>query len=75
MVLTEKQQNEFETAARPLIEWLNKNCHPHVTAIIGPGRAELLDESMYTKLTREFIRYQLRLGQKLERELNGKCQK
>ena len=43
MILTEQQQQELETASRPLIEWLNKNCHPHVTAIVEPGRVELME--------------------------------
>jgi hypothetical protein len=43
MVLTEQQQKELESVSRPLIEWLNKNCHPHVTAIVEPGRVELLE--------------------------------
>jgi hypothetical protein len=41
MILNELQRHEFEQAARPLIKWLNDNCHPHVTAIIEPTRAEL----------------------------------
>lgn len=43
MTLTEQQQNEFETAAQPLIEWLNKNCDPMVTAIVQPAHIELLE--------------------------------
>ncbi|MDP2158955.1 MAG: hypothetical protein Q8K02_00595 [Flavobacterium sp.] len=43
MILTKQQQKELETVARPLIEWLNKNCHPHVTAIVNPARVELLE--------------------------------
>lgn len=34
---------EFEKVARPLIKWLNENYHPHVTAIITPTSAELLE--------------------------------
>ena len=41
MVLTNEQKESFEKAARPLIEWLCKNCHPHVTVIVEPGSAEL----------------------------------
>ena len=41
MVLTDEQRKSFEVAARPMIEWLCKNCHPHVTAIVEPGSAEL----------------------------------
>lgn len=34
---------EFETVARPLIKWLCKNQHPHVTAIITPTSCELME--------------------------------
>jgi hypothetical protein len=43
MTLTEQQQKELELSSRPLIEWLNKNCHPHVTAIVEPDRVELVE--------------------------------
>jgi len=43
MILNEQQLKEFEAAARPLIEWLNKNCHPHVVAIVEPGRVKLTE--------------------------------
>ena len=43
MILNLDQQKDFETAARPLIKWLNENCHPHVVAIVEPGRAELTE--------------------------------
>ena len=32
MTITEKQQEEMLEAAKPLIRWLNENCHPHCTA-------------------------------------------
>ena len=43
MILNKQQQIEFETVARPLIEWLNKNCHPHVAVIVKPGSVELTE--------------------------------
>jgi len=43
MVLSEKQRLEFGEAARPLIKWLCKNCHPHVRAIVDHGRTELVE--------------------------------
>ena len=33
----------FEEAARPLIKWLCDNHHPHVTVIVTPTSAELLE--------------------------------
>ena len=55
MTLTKEQTNEFESAAEPLIEWLNENCHPHVKAIVGPGSAELL-ETMCFRINEDYIK-------------------
>ena len=33
---------EFETAARPLIKWLNENCNPHSKVIVTTTDAELV---------------------------------
>ena len=43
MKLTEAQKEEFEKLSRPLIKWLNDNCHPHVTVILTPDRVELME--------------------------------
>jgi len=43
MILNKQQRIEFEEASRPLIKWLNENCHPHVIAIIEPNRAQLTE--------------------------------
>ena len=43
MILNEKQKREFEAVSRPLIKWLNDNCHPHVSVIIDSSHAELLE--------------------------------
>lgn len=43
MILTEKQRQQFEEAAKPLVKWINNNCHPHVKVIVEPAGAELLD--------------------------------
>ena len=37
------RQKTFEEAARPLIEWLCANVHPHHVAIVTPTGAELLE--------------------------------
>ena len=42
-MLNASQQDELEILSRPLIKWLNDNCHPHVTIIIDTTRAELLE--------------------------------
>ena len=41
MILTPEQRESFITAARPMIEWLNNNCNPHVTVQTDCSRAEL----------------------------------
>ena len=38
---TSGQQKEFEKITRPLIKWLNDNCHPHVHVVIDNSTAEL----------------------------------
>lgn len=54
MILNEQQCKEFEAEARPLIEWLNNNCHPHVIAIIDPACA-ILTESVYSVPIEDYI--------------------
>ena len=39
---SQKQRDEFEKLARPLIKFLNDNFSPHTTIIISPVNAELL---------------------------------
>ena len=41
MILSEEQKKEFEAIVRPLIKWLNDNCHPHVTVVADCSHAEL----------------------------------
>jgi len=41
MILSKDQEKEFENLTRPVIEWLNKNYHPHVSVTICSTRAEL----------------------------------
>lgn len=41
MILTEKQRKSYEEAVRPIIKWLNDNCHPHVTVVADCSHAEL----------------------------------
>lgn len=37
---------EFETLARPLIEWLNRNYNPHASIHITPDSAEVAEGSL-----------------------------
>jgi len=43
MILTDQQRSEFDTICRPLLKFLCDNCHPHVSVIITPTNAELLE--------------------------------
>jgi hypothetical protein len=54
-MLTEQQQKDFDAVTRPVIEWLNKNCHPHTTVIVEPTRAEL-SEGVFAFNTNEYVR-------------------
>lgn len=54
-VVSPVQQAEFETLTRPLIRWLNDNWHPHVTVVITPTRAELL-EGLVAFTTTDYVR-------------------
>lgn len=55
MILTDQQRVDFEAVTRPVIEWLNANCHPHVSAVIEPTRAELL-EGVCSYPTMDYVR-------------------
>jgi hypothetical protein len=48
MFLTDIQRIEFEKTARPMIKWLNDNCHPHVAVTITPVDARLFEGSFST---------------------------
>ena len=41
--MTEEQGKEFEAITRPVIAWLNNNCHPHVPVLIDPTSAVLYE--------------------------------
>jgi len=55
MTLTEQQRRDFEAVTRPVIKWLNDNCHPHVSAVIEPPRAEL-SEGVCAYPTTDYVR-------------------
>jgi len=46
----------FEEAARPLIKWLNENYHPHVTVIVTPTSAELLEGLQSTGQIMDYVK-------------------
>ena len=43
MILNEEQRKEFEEIARPMLKFLNDNCHPHVTVEITATTAQLFE--------------------------------
>lgn len=55
MNISEEQRAEFERIAKPVIEWMNNNCHPHTTVVITTTTAEL-SEGIATVYTEEFIK-------------------
>jgi len=55
MVLTPEQRKEFETVTRPVIEFLNNNCHPNVSVTVDCTRAEL-SEGVCSFHTEDYLR-------------------
>ena len=52
---SEEQRKAFESAARPLLRYLNDNHHPHMTAIVTQTTAELVEGQM-AFMTEEYIK-------------------
>lgn len=42
MILSEEKIKEFNEASKTLVEWMQKNCDPHATAIVAQTSAELV---------------------------------
>ena len=55
MIFKEKQRKDFEKAARPLMEFLSDNCHPHVTVIVDYSRA-FLSEGVVSFVTDDYVK-------------------
>lgn len=55
MILSEEKRAEFEEAAKPLIKWLNDNCHPHVTVVTTTTTSEL-SEGVASIVTHEYVK-------------------
>lgn len=55
MKLTEEQCRALEDAAKPLVAWLNNNCHPHVKVIVETNGCELV-EGVASRRILEFIK-------------------
>lgn len=54
-MISMERQDEFEAAARPLVKWLNDNCHPHVTVIVENDGAQLF-EGICSFRTQDYIK-------------------
>lgn len=54
MILKKEQTDEMLEAAKPLIKWLNDNCHPHTKIIVEADSAELV-EGVASVKTDEYI--------------------
>lgn len=53
--MTDEQKQQFEAKAKDMMDWLCANGHPHMTIIITPTSAELLEGSIGIQTT-EFVR-------------------
>jgi hypothetical protein len=53
-MITKEQQIKLEEIAKPVVKWLNDNCHPHVTVIITPSHVNLL-ETLFSFPVEEYI--------------------
>lgn len=55
MNVTEEQRQSLLEASKPLIKWLNDNCHPHCQATVDCDTV-VLTEGLATAKTTEFIK-------------------
>ena len=55
MTITKKQMNEMLEMAKPLIKWINENCHPHCECIVDMTTVKLV-EGVAANKTDEFIK-------------------
>lgn len=51
----EELRKEFESVTRPVIEWLNANYHPHVSVMLDPTSAKLVEDCMCYQ-THDYLR-------------------
>lgn len=55
MIFTQEQREEFEKVSRPLIEFMNDNCHPHVHTVVDCTHAEI-SEGVCSFVTNEYVK-------------------
>ncbi len=49
------KQRELDVLARPLVEWLNKNWHPHCTLVIKPDGYEFSEGVIGVQIPDYFV--------------------
>lgn len=49
------KRKSFEDVVKPVMKWLNDNCHPHMIAVIDPTNAQLF-EGQISVNTFEFVK-------------------
>jgi len=55
VIITKEQTKEMLDAARPLLKWINENCHPHHTILVTTTTVEVV-EGIALESTNEFLR-------------------
>jgi len=55
MTITNEQRLEMLEAAKPLIKWMNENCHPHCSAAVCQTQVELT-EGIAVASTLEYVK-------------------
>lgn len=55
MILDKEKIKEFHEISKPLVKFLNDNCHPHVTVITDSTSSQLF-EGICNMYTEEFIK-------------------
>ena len=55
MIVTEEQRQSMLEASKPLMQWMNENCHPHCTAHVDCNTVELT-EGVAMNRTNEFLK-------------------
>jgi len=55
MTIKKEQQTKMLETAKPIIRWLNENCHPHCEIRVSQNSVELV-EGVAMELTDEFLK-------------------
>lgn len=56
VIENEQLAASFEAAARPLMQWLCENMHPHVTVIVTPTDAQLMEGVRSTGQIMDYVK-------------------